>query len=79
MIYSMILIDRIPKDEQSRSLWLDFGLREYNIKSIGVNNNSRVCSSHFTTDCFNIYNRSVNLKPNSIPTLIVERVKHVSK
>lgn len=69
------LLLRIPSDETQRTIWLDFGSKWYAISE--VNKNSVICSSHFEKHCFDFYKKSVQIKPNSVPSIVVQRVKHV--
>jgi len=69
------LLLRIPSDETQRTNWLDFGSKWYAISQ--VNKNAVICSSHFEKHCFDFYKKSVQIKSNSVPSFVVQRVKHV--
>jgi len=80
IIYYLITVlnVRVPRKASISSLWLNFGQKEHGFIQSQFNKSSLVCSLHFEKELFNLYNKSVRFKENSVPSIVVHQVKHVS-
>ncbi|KAL4131534.1 hypothetical protein QTP88_008829 [Uroleucon formosanum] len=72
-----VLNVRVPRKASISTLWLNFGQKEHCFIQSQFNKSNFVCSLHFEKHLFNVYNKSVRLKENPVPSIIVHRVKHV--
>ncbi|KAL5246447.1 hypothetical protein ACI65C_013855 [Semiaphis heraclei] len=71
-----ITFHRVPRKASISSLWLNFGQKEHGFIQSQFNKSSLVCSLNFEKELFTLYNKSVRLKENSVPSIVVHRVKH---
>ncbi|KAL4112507.1 hypothetical protein QTP88_016279 [Uroleucon formosanum] len=66
----------VPRKASISTLWLNFGQKEHGFIQSQFNKSSLVCSLHFEKHLFNVYNKSVCLKENSVLSIVVHRVKY---
>lgn len=74
-LFTCCLIFRFPKDSVQRRAWLKFA-RCFK-ENWDPTPRSVICSKHFASECFN-RNKSVRLKSDAIPSLNIQRLKHVN-
>lgn len=64
---------RFPKHPLRRKKWIDF----MEILNWQPSERSVLCSKHFTTESFDRSGKIVRLKSIAVPTIRIERLKHV--
>lgn len=74
-VNSYTFIDRFPKNAEVRSLWERAVRREGWCAKDG----DRLCSVHFTPDCFDRTGQTTRLRVGSVPTVFPAFPPHLQK
>lgn len=68
----------MPKTENLRKSWINF-FNECGADVSYITLHTKICSLHFDKDSFIKYARTTLLKDNAVPSVLVDRLKHVSQ